>query len=54
LNFDEILTNDLDEFGAYQKKTYFWICLTSISAEFNMIISVFLLATQDYRYGKKL
>jgi hypothetical protein len=54
LNFDEILTNDLDEFGAYQKKTYFWICLPSISAGFHMLISVFLLATQDYRYGKKL
>ena len=49
MKFDEILTNHLGEFGAYQKKIYFLLCLPSISAGFHMVVSVFLLGTPKYR-----
>lgn len=49
MHFDDILTSEIGEFGTYQKKIYFLLCLPSISAGFHMVISVFLLATPEHR-----
>ena len=47
--FDDILISDIGEFGTYQKKIYFLLCLPSISAGFHMVISVFLIGTPEQR-----
>lgn len=48
-NFDEILSTYIGEFGRYQKRIYFLLCLLSISAAFHMLMSVFLLGTPNHR-----
>ncbi|WAR09240.1 LOW QUALITY PROTEIN: ORCT-like protein, partial [Mya arenaria] len=48
MKFDEILT-EIGEFGTYQKRLYFLICLPSINAGIFMVISVFLLGVPDHR-----
>jgi hypothetical protein len=40
MHFDDILAGDVGEFGAFQKKIYFLLCLPSISSGFHMVISV--------------
>jgi len=48
MNFDEVLI-EIGEFGTYQKRIYFLLCLPSINAVIFMTISVFLMATPDHR-----
>ena len=50
MHFDDILAGDVGEFGAFQKKIYFLLCLPSISSGFHMVISVFLLGTPKHRW----
>lgn len=50
MHFDDILAGDVGEFGAYQKKIYFLLCLPSITSGFHMVISVFLLGTPKHRW----
>jgi OCT family organic cation transporter-like MFS transporter 4/5 len=49
MHFDDILISDIGEFGTYQKKIYFLLCLPSISVGFHMVISVFLIGISEHR-----
>jgi OCT family organic cation transporter-like MFS transporter 4/5 len=49
MHFDDILAGDVGEFGAFQKKIYFLLCLPSISSGFHMVISVSRLETPKHR-----
>lgn len=49
MKFDEVLTH-IGEFGTYQTRLYFLICLPSINSGIFMVISVFLLGAPDHRY----
>ena len=48
MKFDEVLT-EIGEFGTYQKRLYFLLCLPAINAGIFMVISVFTLGNPDHR-----
>ena len=47
LEYDELLTH-IGEFGTFQKRTYFLICLVGIPAAFYNMIIVFVAAEPDF------
>ncbi|KAK3734881.1 hypothetical protein RRG08_038907 [Elysia crispata] len=48
MKFDGLIT-ELGEFGPYQKRLYFIVCLVSIPAAMQALASVFIQATPDHR-----
>ncbi|KAL3882128.1 hypothetical protein ACJMK2_028499 [Sinanodonta woodiana] len=48
MQFDEVLIK-IGEFGSYQKRLYFLLCLPAINCGIFMTISVFLLGVPDHR-----
>ncbi|KAJ8315875.1 LOW QUALITY PROTEIN: hypothetical protein KUTeg_008025 [Tegillarca granosa] len=48
MKFDDIFQH-LDEFGPYQRKLYFIICIPAITSAFHAVISVFLTGTPNHR-----
>ncbi|KAJ8315874.1 hypothetical protein KUTeg_008024 [Tegillarca granosa] len=48
MRFDDILRH-IGEFGPYQKRLYFILCIPMISSGFHAVISVFLTGTPDHR-----
>lgn len=48
MGYDDVITH-LGEFGRYQKRIYFLICLPAISCAFHKLAGVFLLAKPEHR-----
>lgn len=53
MKFDDI-TVVLGEFGKYQKLLYCTVCVPAIFNAFNVMITVFTLATPQYRFVHKI
>lgn len=48
MEYDELLTNHLGEFGLYQKIIFFIISLTAVPAAFNIMSTVFIVGVPDH------
>ncbi|XP_055907603.1 organic cation transporter protein-like [Eupeodes corollae] len=48
MGYDDVITH-LGDFGKYQKRIYFLVCLPAISCAFHKLAGVFLLAKPDFR-----
>ncbi|XP_059154043.1 organic cation transporter protein-like isoform X4 [Physella acuta] len=48
MRFDDVITQ-LGEFGSYQKRIYFMVCLMAIFGEFQVMMGVFTLAIPEHR-----
>ena len=49
MKFDDIIA-ELGEFGPYQRRTYFLMCLVAIPTALQTLAGVFIQATPDHRY----
>lgn len=49
MTYDDLL-HKIGDFGTYQKRIYFMLCLTGISCAFHKLGGVFILAKTDHRY----
>jgi len=48
MGYDDVITH-LGEFGPYQKRIYYLLCLPAIVCAFHKLAGVFLLAKPDFR-----
>lgn len=50
MTYDDLL-NKIGDFGTYQKRIYFFLCLPAISCAVHKLAGVVILAKPNYRYS---